>query len=294
MNKNDFSPYVRVAMFSTLTAPFKIDNRIIFDYEIIFVSDGECKITIEDTEYLCKKDDVVFIRPDINHKFDVEKNDFVQPHIHFDISYSQKSEKTGISFKPKNKMTKHELSLVQKDIFKDLCIPYVFKPKKPDAFKNLLFEIIELFQRKAYNYELLSKSKMLELLALIIEQFDTCRTTDSELILNPITAVKDYIDNNYPSIITLESLSKQFYFNKYTLLRKFRATYDQNIISYYHEKRVKYIKELLSETELPISTIAEKLNFSDIYSLSRFFKTKTGYSPTDYRKNYSRTEKRQK
>ena len=60
MNKNEFSPYIRVAMFSTLTAPFKISERIIFDYEIILVNDGVCKITLDNTEYICKKNDVIF------------------------------------------------------------------------------------------------------------------------------------------------------------------------------------------------------------------------------------------
>lgn len=274
-------------MFSTLTAPFKIGTRIIFDYEIILVTDGECKITIDNVAYICKKNDVVFIKPGVEHKFEcINNSNFVQPHIHFDVSYNAKSEETYISFKPQKKMTPYELSLISEDVFKEIAIPYVFKPSNMDKFKKKFFEIIEIFQSKSYNYELLYKAKMLELLDCILTQFDSSKITSKEVIHNPVMAVKNYIDNNYLSVITLDSLAKQFYYNKYTLMRKFKTMYGQNIISYYHNKRVEYIKTILSETSLPITTLAEKLNFSDIYSLSRFFKTHVGCSPTAYRKNH--------
>ncbi len=288
MNINEFSPYIRTAMLSTLTAPFKINTRIIFDYELILVTDGKCKITIDNTEYLCKKNDVVFLRPGIRHKFEyIDDVDFVQPHIHFDMIYSNISEKRFVSFKPKDAMSEDELSLLQEDIFEDMCIPYVFTPSDMGKFQKLFFEIIEIFEKKDYNYELLYKAKTLELFNCILTQFDHNRTIKTDIISNSVIAVKNYIDNNYISVMTLDSLSNQFYFNKYTLLRKFKSTYGKNIISYYRDKRIEYIKNILRTTNIPISALSEKMNFSDIYSFSRFFKTYAGCSPTNYRKNHS-------
>ena len=45
----------------------------------------------------------------------------------------------------------------------------------------------------------------------------------------------------------------------------------------------------LKTTSVPISLISEKMNFSDVYSFSRFFKSHTGYSPVAYRKNKQET-----
>lgn len=141
MNKNEFSPYIRVAMNSILSAPFTISNRVIFDYEIILVADGKCKITIDNTEYLCKKNDVVFLRPGIHHKFEcVDNTDFVQPHIHFDLSYSNMSGKRFVSFKPKETMSDNELLLIQKDVFKDTSVPNVFTPFDLNNFQKIFFE----------------------------------------------------------------------------------------------------------------------------------------------------------
>ena len=47
MNINGFSPYIRVAMQSTLAPGCSINERVIFDYELIMVTGGKCKITTD-------------------------------------------------------------------------------------------------------------------------------------------------------------------------------------------------------------------------------------------------------
>ncbi len=282
MNKRMFSPYVRLAMHSRLLAGTTIKMRILFDYEIIFVCDGECKITIDEKPYMCKKNDVIFIRPEVRHKFEcTEYADFVQPHIHFDVCYSDKSEETPVSFKTKSEMSEYELSLIQEDILKDVDIPAVFVPYDIEKFKKTFFEIIRLFSEN--NSVLLYKAELLKLLNLILEQFEG-KEEGKEEADNKILLVKNYIDSNYLSVITLDALAEQFHLNKFTLLRKFRTIYKQNAISYYRSKRTQYAKIMLKETTLSIYAIAEKMNFTDIYSFSRFFKMQVGMSPTAYRK----------
>lgn len=284
MDKHSFSPYIRNAKDSALIAPFKIAFRTLFDYELIFVSEGICKITMNNTEYLCKKNNAIFIRPGVTHKFEcVDNVDFVQPHIHFDVSYDNKSKERIVSFKRKDKMSDYELSLIQDDAFKDIAVPFVFVPHDINKFRKLFFEIIDIWQHKKYNYQLHYKAKMLELIDLILIQFDNEKRTPNRHI--SVIDIKNYIDNNYMSHITLDSLAMQFHFNKYTMLRNFKSSYNQNIIEYYHSKRIEYIKKTLKTTSVPISLISEKMNFSDVYSFSRFFKSHTGYSPVAYRKN---------
>jgi len=285
MNKNEFSPYIRVAMHSSLVAPFVINTRVIYDYEIILPCGGRCKMTIDGKEYICKPNDVIFLRPGIPHKFEcIDNTDFIQPHIHFDIMYSLKSEKREISYKPKEKMDDYELSLISDDVLKDTAIPCVFTPTDINGFRKIFFDVIETFQSKCINYELKCKAGMLELLNIILLQFSNSSPQPANKPDTTATVIKHYIDNNYLSIITLDSLSMLFNFNKFTLMRKFKKSYKQNIITYYRNKRLEYIKYTLKSTSISISDLAEKMNFSDIYSLSRFFKSCTGHSPTHFRK----------
>lgn len=288
MNRNELSPYIRIAMHSTLIAPFLIRTRVIFDYEIILVDDGICNIVIDGISHLCKKNDVVLLRPGVPHKFEcVGNTDFIQPHIHFDITYSDKSEERFISYKTKEKMTDHERSLIQDDILKNTDIPDVFTPDDIEEFRKLFFEIIKLFQNKGYDYEILYKAKMLELIHIILRQFDSKKPKESSIssIDDCVALAKSYIETNFLENITLDSLSKQFYINKYTLLRKFKSMYNQNIMEYYRNLRLEYAKEKLSNTDIPIKTIYEKMNYSDIYSFSRFFKIHVGCSPRLFRQS---------
>lgn len=98
--------------------------------------------------------------------------------------------------------------------------------------------------------------------------------------------IKSYIDNNYQSILSLDSLSQQFSINKYSLSKKFKLVFNENIIKYYHNKRISDIKHLLVKTDLSITSIAELFNFNDIYSFSRFFKNIIGISPSEFRNKY--------
>lgn len=287
MNINGFSPYIRVAMQSTLAPGCSINERVIFDYELIMVTGGKCKITIDGTPYLCQKNDVVFIKPGVPHKFECFYDcSFVQPHIHFDIIYSGNSEQRFVSFKNKNQMTERELELISNDELSEISIPCVFTPYDANRFGKIFFEIIDIFQARKRNCELLYKSKLLELLSLILYQFENGRSEEHSTVKNTVVSVKNYIDSNFLSILSLDSLAEQFYINKYTLLRNFRNLYKHNIMAYYKSKRLDYAKSMLCGTSLSVQNISEKLNCPDIYSFSRFFKTNTGISPTEYRKSY--------
>ncbi len=284
MDKNLLSPYIRVAMHSTIPAPVSISRRIIYDYEIIFVKDGCCRMCIDGKDYICRKNNVIFLRPGIPHSFHSYKDyDFVQPHIHFDVIYNENSHITPISFKDKDSMTENELKLVQEDILGGIDIPYVFVPENTSVFQNIFFNIIELFQSGKQNFELLYKSEMLRLLSLILNQFEVAGAIPSSCGFT-VNSIKNYIDSNFLQKITLSSLAKQFHINKFTMMRQFKLSYGKNIIEYYNEKRLETAVHMLKTTNLSVKSIGDVLNFEDSYSFSRFFKGHTGVSPHKYRK----------
>lgn len=289
MNNYMLSPYIRKAVYGILPPHFRLAKRIIFDYEIIYVNGGGARLIIEGEEYICQKGDVVFLRPGISHELmyyedisSVKPLDFVQPHIHFDAVYNKNSEITPICFKDREGLDADELALIQEDII-EKSIPYVFVPCKETEFGKLFFDILSLYKERPPRFELSMKIRMLELLSMIFEQFDVKATLSESAVNDPAMIVKNYIDNNYLSPVTLEGLQNQFYINKYTLIRNFNRLYKKSPIAYYHERRIEYAKEQLSKTARSVSSIAAQMN-TDSYSFNRFFRTHTGVSPSDYRK----------
>lgn len=286
MNTNCISPYIRVAMKSILTAPFCIGERIIFDYELILIDDGEFLFTIDGQDYICKKDTVIFIRPNHPHRFDsIENQNLSQPHIHFDPVYDEKSEERFVCFKPYDKLTDFEKGLILTDIFKDIPIHSVIRLRNITYFKVLFYNLIELSEKKSRFMQLEYKQKMIQLLLLLLEEAD-CREPEEPNINQTMAYIKSYIDTNFINRISLKMLSGQFHLSMTYLSEKFRQAYGFTVMEYYANLRLETAKRLLCENEKSVSEISEFLHFDNIYTFSRFFKNKTGISPKEFRKKY--------
>lgn len=65
---------------------------------------------------------------------------------------------------------------------------------------------------------------------------------------------------------------------------------NMNIIDYVLEQRMARAKQLLAQTSLRISEIAERVGYSDLLYFSNAYKRVTGITPTEYRKNRGMTQ----
>ena len=280
MNLNEFSPYVRVALYSHIEAPFKIRERTLFDFEIILIEDGMWNLNIYGQDYLCKKNDVIFIPPDALHSMSsVEGYSVTQPHIHFDVIYDDKSPDLYVSFIPKDKMNTEQLSMIRENCLSSLPSPLLNIPDI-EYFKRIFYDILETHSKKNDFYQLKSKEKMLRLLEYILrENTKSNHIEEANDII--IELVKDYIDQNYHNIITLEKLELQFSYNKFYISRMFSEKYSCSIIKYYNNLRLSAAKRYLEKGK-SVTEVSEILNFSSIYAFSRFFKNHTGLSPSKY------------
>ncbi len=95
--------------------------------------------------------------------------------------------------------------------------------------------------------------------------------------------IKSYINENLENSISLSDISDEFSYSKSTIKRIFKAETGKSVISYLLDKRLKKAKELLQDHSLSIGEITSRLGFSSVYYFSRFFKERTGQSPTKYR-----------
>ena len=91
--------------------------------------------------------------------------------------------------------------------------------------------------------------------------------------------VMNYIDSHIFSITSLSSLATVFGYNYSYISDVFAKTTSFTIASYYSEKRLERAKLLLKEKRLTATEIASLLNYSSVYSFSKAYKNKFGYSP---------------
>ena len=281
MDLNSFSPYVRVAMHSKIEAPFVIRERTLFDFEIILIEDGMWNLNIYSKDFLCKKNDVIFIPPDTQHTISsVGDSPVSQPHIHFDVTYDITSPDVYVSFIPKYKMTEQQISMIRENALYSLPSPFLNIPDI-EYFKRIFFDIIEANTQKKDFYQLKCKEKMLRLLEYILRENSKNRNTNPNTSDKIIELVKDYLDQNYHNIITLEKLELQFSYNKFYLSRMFSEKYSCPIMKYYNNLRLSAAKRYLEKGK-SVTEVSDLLNFSSIYAFSRFFKNRAFIAPSKY------------
>lgn len=280
MDTNSLNPYIRVAMRSVIGPGGYIPQRIIFDYELIYVEKGLLLFTYNGISYRCDAGTFLLIRPGIPHSFYCPEDAVSQPHIHFDLAYQQNSSQTPVSFKDEPMMTDAERSLIREDVFfRYPKIPFVTFSDGNTALP-LFFRVIDSFSS---GRDFTAKAGFMELLDLLLtDNFPNFFSADLSSRADVMQQVKDYIDSSCGIRITLDALEKQFCYSKFYLERRFKEQYGMSLISYSNNKKLELACVLLRDQT--VTDVAEYLGFSSIYSFSRAFKNKYGLSPLIYKK----------
>ena len=94
-----------------------------------------------------------------------------------------------------------------------------------------------------------------------------------------------YVDTHVCSIQNLEEIANVLNYNYSYLSALFKKTTGQTLSTYYQQKRLETAKLLMADPSLSITQIAEKLNYSSLYTFSRAFKLMFGVSPREYHKS---------
>lgn len=272
---HQINPYIRTALQSVLRAGSTIKQRIIFDYELIYVEEGSFLLRYGDAEYRCRKGDFVLLRPGVSHSFTQIVTDLSQPHIHFDMVYRPQSAQIPISFKDLPECAPEELLLIHKDVFD----PYPQQPLVRFANKEQALEVFYQIVREPKASPLLLKSRLLRLLDMLTaDNFPDCFSVSSEPAYSIARQLKDYMDAGQGLSAQLSDLEKQFSYSKYHLERQFKKHYGVSLIDYRNRRRMERARELLQQYS--VSSVAEQMGFGSIYAFSRAYKNHFGVSPS--------------
>ncbi len=103
-----------------------------------------------------------------------------------------------------------------------------------------------------------------------------------------IGAVRRLIEQNLGEEMSLPALGQQFHLNPYYLAHRFKAVTGYSVKNYQLRCRIAAARALLEVTDLRVTEICERVGFSDVSSLSRYFRREVGMTPTEYRRNSAR------
>ena len=94
---------------------------------------------------------------------------------------------------------------------------------------------------------------------------------------------RDLIDAHLDRPLDLEAMARAAHFSRFYFLRAFRKTFHETPHQYLTRKRIEKAKELLANSELPITEICFDVGFESLGSFSALFHKAVGWSPSIYR-----------
>lgn len=99
-----------------------------------------------------------------------------------------------------------------------------------------------------------------------------------------IVEVVQHIETHYMDQISVNTLAYELSISRAWLSRSFKKLTGKTIKEYIKDLRISHAKDLLTQTPLPISEVAEACGYQNPLFFSRVFRQETGYAPTDWRK----------
>ncbi|MDQ0058763.1 AraC family transcriptional regulator [Paenibacillus harenae] len=287
MDLNALSPYVRVAWDSMIDPPFEISERVIYDYELLYVKDGDIRVTIENQVYHGVPGDLFLFKPMQPHSILLLNNKKLhQPHIHFDLFYQPDSPQVKVSYKPLKSMTEQEKAFFREDItpYLDYPLPNHIRLNQPVVIEQFIFDIIHELERKLPYHEIAVKGLFIQLWIQLLREIHWHNNMHLMSKWEQLDRVKNYIGHRTDQEITLDELTDIANLSKYYLCRLFKKAYGTTPIQYHTAIRLEKAKQLIQLTNLPLTEIADKLGFQSIYAFSRAFRKLENVSPSFYRK----------
>ena len=94
----------------------------------------------------------------------------------------------------------------------------------------------------------------------------------------------NYIERNLSQGVTLEEVADHAHISACYLSRLFKKTLNINFVTYLTARRIELAKDLLTQTELPVTGIALKLSYNDVNYFCKSFRKEVGLSPLEYRR----------
>lgn len=161
------------------------------------------------------------------------------------------------------------------------------------SYEKVLDEIYEIAASDAYTKDMQIFEKLTGLLTLLMEESwnpekdypgETTAGQKKAGKKQNLQSLKEYLDENYASKITLDMLAERFYINKFYLTRIFKEQFGESVTGYLLQVRITRAKQSLRFTEKPVEEIARECGMNDANYFSRIFKKVEGVTPGEYRR----------
>lgn len=158
-----------------------------------------------------------------------------------------------------------------------------------DEIIECIRRVLQEYEKKETAYELVIKSCVYRMLALLIRKHVSKVVTQEEYEKNVknlerLSRVFSYIEENFTERISMDSLCSMTGLSSYYFCRIFKKVTGKTTNEYINTLRINKAETLLKSSNMNITEIAMEAGFNDINYFSRIFKKYKKIAPSQVRK----------
>lgn len=98
-----------------------------------------------------------------------------------------------------------------------------------------------------------------------------------------IIKVQEWLDQNYQKEVVIQDLAVKFKLSVRSLNRRFKLATNTSPLQYLQNLRIEHAKELLKQSNLAVSEVADMVGYQDASYFTSLFKKITAVTPIEYR-----------
>ena len=285
-NVRILSPFIRRAWYDIIEPPRSISERVLFDYELLYIKAGNVLIDFEGLPFECSAGDVVLLKPGQRHTIEIYGHEqFIQPHIHFDLYYYPDREEVPVSFLTYEDMSERQLGYIREDVLKRFIpdFPFKIRLENDSLFESLLFDVISEFNHPSFFHDIAITGLFMQLWNYFLNEVYWYNKKPLRSKQEQMLKVKHFLDHNLNRAVRMEELCNVVFMEKHSISNMFKEAYGETPIQYHANLRIKKAKMMIKLTNLSLSEISDSLGYDSIHSFSRAFKQIEGFPPSTLR-----------
>lgn len=264
----------KVHFSHTRSGAFTLDFHLHENCELYFLLSRDLNYFVEKNIYRVLAGEVIITNPGELHKLtpatssdELYERIWIQFNPHYVAQFNTASYDLLHCFFSREKGEKNKIPLSQRESeeLRRLFTQYERQISKPSAAST---------QLKLCGF--------IDILIFINDRFEQYKDNTPNLQNhNKLSRILDYIDHHLTEDLSLTTLERELYINRYYLSKLFKSHIGSTIHEYVIYKRIALAKRYLSEGD-SVNEAWEKAGFTDYTSFLKMFKRTVGVLPKNY------------
>lgn len=228
------------------------------DIELLFITEGEMKIHLDDEVFYAKAGEVVVVNPDVLH-----------------------------NIIPLTEMVCYECMIIDRNFLNTIGMSlehiYVQEVIKDCGLFAHIYDIKEhLLTNKTGYYAAKVYCHIIECVLILLEKYVKAKKENRAECSGLLSIEKavSYIHKHFNKAITVEEIAAHIGYSKFYFCRRFKEITGYTVATYINMQRIKYAHSMLIESDKNINEIAFECGFASVAYFSATFKRYMGISPS--------------